>query len=150
MKPRRLPLKQVEVCGERPLFEEVVHLPGASWWRARIFDGMAGFDARLTIDQDAPEFVVRLPRKRDNWPSAHRVACAAAGQLNEARGLILLQRFEEGAPVYLAIWASNGTAVYCVRSTDLQERSVATGSLSPWAEHLRRKASRREETQHAA
>jgi len=107
-KRRRLSIKQYIPDGPEPMFQEVVETPGLTYWHGRLQDAIQG---------DEPEF--RHIPSRKNPPTPLRVACAFAGELNEARGLVWMRYVQDGIPVWSGIFASNGgQVVFCIRSTD--------------------------------
>jgi hypothetical protein len=109
-KRRKLGIKQhIPESSVEPLFQVVEYALGDSYWHIKIKDAIVG---------DEPEFRFYLPKNRENWPDAQRVANAGAGELNEARGLISLSRYEDGIPVFSAQYASDGRQVYCLWSSD--------------------------------
>lgn len=86
--------------------------PGAvpDCWEAVIADAIYG---------DRPVFRAPVPRRA---VSVQEVAEAAAWQLNERVGVVHLTRWENGAPVFAAIFAAGGAGawgyVLCVATTD--------------------------------
>ena len=107
MKRRKLSLKQWVSEGPEPLFEVVVRTPGLTYWEGILYDA---------ILDDHPVF--RHTPQRNTPPTPLRVACAFAGQLNEARGLIRMRFVQDGCPVWSGIFGSNEQMVFCVRSSD--------------------------------
>lgn len=101
---RRIRFRQHIPDGREPLFQIVERVPGDNYWHARIADAIIG---------DEPEFICRIPKK-SNYPLPQPidVACKAAGECNEGRGLVTLRRYQDGIPVYCGWFASNGSQVF--------------------------------------
>lgn len=118
---RKLGLKQYIPTHPESLFQIIEPTPHLNYWHIKIRDA---------ILNDEPEFRYYLPKSRANWPTPQRVANAGAGELNEARGLVTIQRFEDGIPVFLGIYASDSRSVYCLRCTDDGVKSVSNGGIA--------------------
>jgi hypothetical protein len=113
---RRPRLEQYIPTGPEPMFQELEHRPE----EPRFFH----ITLRDAISSGhEPIFRYQPPKKSKHPPfTIQQIANAAAGELNEARGLICIQEFVEGIPVFTAMFASNSRQVYCLHSSD-QERA---------------------------
>lgn len=123
---RRLGLQQYIPREPQPMFQIVEPQPNVNYWHVKIKDAIVG---------DEPEFRKTLPKSRANWPTPQQVANAGAGELNEARGIVSLTRYEDGIPVFSAQYAANSREVFCLWSTDEDIPSVKNGLISltpPW------------------
>jgi len=94
--------------GPTPMFEVITVEKGKNYWHAKISDAIVG---------DEPEFRYIVPKKGCPF-TVQELANRVAGELNEARGTIILQEFTDNVPTFACVFISNSRQVFCVRSTD--------------------------------
>lgn len=110
MSRRRRP-KLVQRIPPPAAFEAVERREGENYWLVTIVDD--------TDAHDRPCFEHRVARsKKARRFTVDEVARAAAGELNEARGLVFLSEHRDGVPVASFVFASDGRHVFCIRTSD--------------------------------
>jgi hypothetical protein len=118
----RLPLLRRVPCA----FTVYERRPGENYW-------LVGVLNEGTELEYMGEYVVAIPAKSKLPPwTAREVAVAAAKKLNEYRGWVTLQRFEDGVPAFAAAFASNSLWTFCTWSTDVEACPVNKWRPDGW------------------
>jgi len=109
------------------LFAEVDPADG-SYWQALTRDHADGF-------KESVEFRWRIPKTgKGRLVTPQQVANAAAGEMNEARGLAIVIEVLDGMPTFTAVYVANGSQVFCIRSSDhAREIPIVLPIRAPWS-----------------
>jgi hypothetical protein len=107
-KPR---LEQYIPRGSRAAFSLVESRPGETYFEITLREP-PGYTSGYE-----PIFHYYPPKKGSPF-TIQQLANAGAGELAEARGIIGIVHVQDGLPIFIAYYVSNGRQVLCVRSSD--------------------------------
>jgi hypothetical protein len=86
--------------------------PGQDLWLVGLLNEHTALEYRS-------DYVVEVPAKSTRPPwTPQELAVHGAKRLNEYRGLVSLQRYQDGFVTFAALFVSNSMWTFCLRSTD--------------------------------